>query len=169
MSWGFNNPDGTQNYATQLYNWFRNEPISTRAKQFAVAYTAGTRAIEGNYLGAIGAIRYWPRGTNTGRRYTRRRSRRYKQRQRYTRSRNSKRTRGFRIYKGVLKDGRARKRITVAELLAAGHSSHDQPKKSGLYPQKHRVGRQGRKPRHYTTRDDWYEYRHTRNQSRFFG
>ncbi len=81
-----------------LYNQFREQPISTRARQFAVGYTAASRAIEGNYLGAIGALRYWPKTGRTTT-YIRRTSRRQRRRQRYTKSANYKRTRGSRIYR----------------------------------------------------------------------
>ncbi len=85
-------------YAARAYNWFTEQPLSTRARQFAVGYTALDRASTGNYLGAIGAIRSWPK-TYRPRTYTRRRSRRYNRQTRYTKSRNYKKIRGLRTSK----------------------------------------------------------------------
>ncbi len=85
-------------YAHKAYDWFTQQPLSTRARQFAVGYTALDRASGGNYLGAIGALRYWPK-TYTPRTYTRRRSRTYNRQIRYTKSRNYKKIRGLRTSK----------------------------------------------------------------------
>ncbi len=103
--------EGKQHAFTGIYNWFTEQPISTRAKQFAVGYTAAARALEGNFLGAIGAIRYWPR--NTTRRYTSlRRGRRTRQRRRYTKSRITKRIRGYRTSRGYSKGRKSYARRT---------------------------------------------------------
>ncbi len=88
------------------YSWFREQPISTRAKQFAVGYTAAGRALEGDYLGAIGAIRYWPK--NTTRQGIRYRSKRRLRRQRHSQFVNYKRIRGSRTSKTYYKSRKSR-------------------------------------------------------------